>query len=184
MEWYIPVLIFVARIGDVSIGTVRTMLVFQGYRLGASILGVIEVTIWVLAVGGVVTNLTEPAAIAGYALGFGAGVYIGIWIENRLGLGYRIVRIVCTEENVHLPDRLREGGYRVTQVQGRGREAQVHIAFTVIRRRELDALRHLIAEISPKAFITVERVDRPEGAAYGDVRVQRRKSIISQQLRK
>lgn len=184
MEWYIPLLIFVARIGDVSIGTVRTMLMLQGYRLVAACLGVIEVTIWVLAVGGVVTNLTEPAAIAGYALGFGAGVYIGIWIENQLALGYRMVRIICTEENVHLPDRLRDRGFRVTQVDGRGREAHVHIAFTVIRRKQLADLRVAVAEVAPKAFVTVERVDRPEGASFGDVRVLRRRRLLRQHVRK
>ena len=84
MAWYIPLLIFLARIGDVSIGTVRTMLMLQGFRLIAAILGVVEVTIWVLAVGGVVTNLTEPAAIAGYALGFGAWFYLGLFLDDKL----------------------------------------------------------------------------------------------------
>ncbi|MEO1715468.1 MAG: DUF5698 domain-containing protein [Planctomycetota bacterium] len=184
MEWYIPFLIFLARIGDVSIGTVRTMLMLQGYRLTAASLGVIEVTIWVLAVAGVVTNLTEPTAIAGYALGFGTGVYVGVWIEDKLALGYRMVRIVCTEESVHLPDHLREKGFRVTQVNGKGREAHVHIAFTVIKRKELAQLRHAVAEVAPKAFVTVERVDRHEGASFGDVRAIRRRRLLRQHVRK
>jgi uncharacterized protein YebE (UPF0316 family) len=184
MAWFIPPLIFCARICDVSIGTVRTMLMLQGYRLPASLLGCVEVTIWVLAVSGVLKYLDEPLAIIAYAAGFGTGVYIGVWIENRLALGYRMVRIVCGDDTVHLPDHLRAKGYRVTQVDGRGREAHVHIVFAVIRRRELPTLRQAVAEVAPGAFVTVERVDRPTGSNFGEASAQRGPRGVLQHLRK
>ena len=53
-EWFalygIPVLIALARICDVSIGTLRIIFVSKGLRLWAPILGFFEVTIWLLAI--------------------------------------------------------------------------------------------------------------------------------------
>ena len=90
MPWYIPLVIFAARVGDVSIGTVRTIMMINGSRLGSAILGALEVTIWVLAVGGVLKYLPNPWAVLGYAAGFGTGVFVGMSIEDRLAMGFRL----------------------------------------------------------------------------------------------
>ena len=85
MPWYIPLVIFAARVGDVSIGTVRTIMMINGSRLGSAILGALEVTIWVLAVGGVLKYLPNPWAVLGYAAGFGTGVFVGMFTIAALG---------------------------------------------------------------------------------------------------
>src|SRR5690606_24011260 len=84
MPWFIPILIFFARICDVSIGTVRTILVLGGYRITSALLGAIEVVNWVLAVGGAIRYLTEPSALIAYAGGFATGVLVGMTIEEKL----------------------------------------------------------------------------------------------------
>jgi len=169
MAWYFPFLIFGARICDVSIGTIRTMLVISGHRYISAALGFVEVTVWVLAVGGVLKYLGDDGnvfALIGYASGFAAGVLVGMWLEERLALGLRIVRIISTEQAVRLSDSLRAGGYRVTRVEGTGRTGPVEIAFLVIRRRQLRDLRAKLKAINPRAFLTVERVDVASGGGF------------------
>ncbi|TVQ59888.1 MAG: DUF2179 domain-containing protein [Phycisphaerales bacterium] len=168
MAWYIPVLIFVARICDVSIGTVRLIMMMSGKRVTSAILGFFEVVIWVLAVGGVLQFLTHPLALIAYGLGFSAGVYVGMMIEHKLALGYRMVRVINPGAEADLATLLRERGYRVTRVDGRGRSGPVEVAFMVVRRRAVESLRKLIEEIAPQAFITIERVERAGGGSLPD----------------
>jgi uncharacterized protein YebE (UPF0316 family) len=171
MAWYIPILIFVARICDVSIGTVRTILMFSGARLLPAMLGAVEVTIWVLAVGGVIIYLpSHPMALVAYACGFGTGVLVGMAIEDRLAIGFRVVRVISPHSALGggpgLCDRLRAEGYPVTRVDASGRSGPVEMAFLVIRRRELRHLRGIIDSIAPDSFVTVERADSPSGGVF------------------
>ncbi len=186
MAWYIPFLIFLGRIGDVSVGTFRTILMLAGYRHWAALLGVLEVAIWVLVAGKAIQYVQQGhlGAVVGYACGFGTGVLVGMWLEDKIALGFRIVRVVCTEDNAHVPERLRALGYRVTQITGRGRDAAVDIAFLVLRRRELPKLNDALAEIAPTAFVTVERVEKPRGAGFGEVAQRGRFNVLRQQVRK
>lgn len=168
MAWYIPLLIFFARVCDVSIGTVRTIFVIGGHQWLSALLGFFEVIIWVLAVGGVITHLTNVFAVLGYAGGFATGVIVGMAIESRLALGYRAVRAISTDVSVNLSERLRDCGFRVTKVQGSGRSGPVELAFMVVRRRELKALFSAIEKIDARAFISVGQADRPSITQSGE----------------
>lgn len=170
MAWYIPLLIFVARIGDVSIGTVRTMLVISGHKLVSTVLGFVEVAIWVLAVGGTLKYLSYPVAVIAYAGGFATGVLIGMMIEERLALGYRVVRVICAKSDNELAPALRERGHRVTTVEGHGRTGPVEIAFMVVRRRVVPTVLDTVRQLAPKSYITVERVDPPHVNGAADSR--------------
>jgi len=174
MAWYIPFLIFFGRICDVSIGTLRTMIVISGHRILAACLGGVEVVIWILAVGGAIKYLNEWTAIVGYAAGFMVGVMLGMWIEEKLAFGYRVVRVISTNGAVKLCESIREKGYRVTQVSGHGKSGQVEIAMLVIRRRKLEELRKIVRTIVPEAFITVERVEQISGGEFKETRFSNR----------
>jgi uncharacterized protein YebE (UPF0316 family) len=175
MPWYIPVLIFLARLCDVPIGTVRIMLVVNGARWLPALLGFFEVSIWAFAVGGMVKYLPDVLAVACFAGGFAAGTLVGVTIEEHLALGYRVVRVISTDAARRVSERLRELGFRVTKVPGVGRDGPVEIAFLVLRRREVPDLMTAAEQIDPDAFLTVERADRPAGGRRsGDFRLGRR----------
>lgn len=181
MEWYIPLLIFFARICDVSIGTIRTIIMVSGYRLPAAALGVLEVTIWVLAVGGVIRYLPEyPLAVVAYAAGFAVGILMGMRIEEHIAIGYRVVRVVTTKPGLDLAAKLREKGFAVTRVEGTGRDGPVEIAFTLIRRRNLQRLREAVDAIAPGSFMTVERAETPVGGVLHDSNLGRTRSWMRQ----
>lgn len=166
MPWYVPVLIFGARICDVSIGTMRFIFTISGSRFIAAGLGFFEVTIWVLAVGGALRYLDDPLAIIAYAGGFASGTLIGITIEDRLAMGYRAVRFISSDQNVNVCEVLRNHDFRCTRMQGHGRSGPVEIGFCVVRRRQLPKVMEIINRTDPRAFISVERADRASGGPF------------------
>lgn len=162
-DWMIPLLVFAARICDVSIGTVRMIMVISGHRLASAALGFLEVLIWVLAVGGVVGNLSDPFTVLAFAGGFATGTLVGMTIEHRLAIGYRVVRVINPEPDKGLAGILREAGYTATRIDGHDRTGPAEIVFIPLRRRHVPALLERVAEIAPDAFLSVERAERVSG---------------------
>ncbi|MBI3962961.1 MAG: DUF2179 domain-containing protein [Deinococcus sp.] len=150
--------IFSFRIIDVSIGTVRTILAVRGQKYVAAALGLVEATVFVLAISRVITQLDNLWNVAGYAAGFATGNLVGITIEGWMALGYQTVRIISLTKGDAMADALRAAGYGVTEVQGEGRQGAVKILLVLIPRKRLPALMKAINQEDPDAFITVEEV--------------------------
>lgn len=151
--------IILARIGDVSIGTLRTIMVVQGRRVVAWILGFFEVLIWLLAAGKVLKSLDEPYygvyyAIA-YALGFATGNYVGLTVERWLSLGSQVVQ-VFTRRGPEVAAALRTAGAGVTEFEGRGRDGPVFGLYVHARRRLINRVLKVSREIDPECFYVVE----------------------------
>ncbi|PZN11031.1 MAG: DUF2179 domain-containing protein [Bacillota bacterium] len=151
------VLIFLARVADVSLGTLRLLLVFRGQRLLAAMVGLVEVSIYILALGAVVSRLRQdPLSLLFYALGFATGSYLGGVIEERLALGVVTVQVIPHGEGGDdLARQLREQGYGVTVLEGYGRDGVHHVLLITVSRRLLPRLLRLLQEREPGAFVTV-----------------------------
>jgi uncharacterized protein YebE (UPF0316 family) len=165
---YLPLLILVAGFIDVALGTSRFLMVTAGYRWQAATLATLQTTVFVMAVGIVAANLDDPLNVVGYAMGWGSGTWVSMWVESRVGLGFRQVQMINHDPTVQLVPRLRELGHRVTQLRASGRSGDVEVAVLVIRRRALDPILSLVHELAPESFITVERVDRTAGGAFAE----------------
>lgn len=151
-----PLIIFLFRIGDVSLGTLRMLLAVRGGRLLPPLIGFAEVLIWVLAAGSVVQNLSSPLHVIGYAGGFAAGTAVGLWVEARLALGVATVQAVTRDVTVDVAAALRDLGFGVTRVIGHGRDGEVAITYTVVRRREVPGVLRAIELAAPGAFVSVQ----------------------------
>lgn len=162
-DWLIPLLIFVARIFDVSIGTVRMIMVISGHRVASAALGFVEVLIWVLAVGGAVEHLSNPIAVLAFAGGFASGTLVGMTIENRLAIGFRVVRVINPKPELDLARTIREQGFAATRLDGHDRDGPVEIVFVTIRRKLVPTLLERIEEVNPSAILSVERAERVSG---------------------
>ena len=158
-EWVIlPVLIFCARICDVSLGTIRVIFITKGVRYLAPLIGFFEVIIWLLAIGQVMNNLTNVASYIAYGGGFAMGTFIGMLIEEKISLGLTSVRIITKEEPSQLVNYLRSQNYGVTTVDGEGATGQVKMVFSIIRRQDLPDVVEVIKRLHPGAFYSVEDV--------------------------
>lgn len=162
-DWAIPLLIFAARICDVSIGTVRMIMVISGHRLASALLGFFEVSIWVLAVGGAVKHLDNPLAILAFAGGFAAGTLVGMSVERKLALGFRVIRVINPRPDAGLAAALREHGHAATRVEGEDKAGPVEIVFLTVRRKIVPGLLAKIGELAPEAYVSIERAERVAG---------------------
>ena len=171
-EWVIlPVLIFCARICDVSLGTIRVIFITKGVRYLAPLIGFFEVIIWLLAIGQVMNNLTNVASYIAYGGGFATGTFIGMRIEEKISLGLTSVRIITIEEPSQLVNYLRSQNYGVTTVDGEGATGQVKMVFSIIRRQDLPDVVELIKKLHPGAFYSIEDVKSvSEGVFPGERR--------------
>jgi uncharacterized protein YebE (UPF0316 family) len=152
----ICVLIVIARIADVSLGTIRTICVVQGRAALAWVLAFMEILIWIFVVSRVITNLDTPAYAIAYALGYATGNFVGITLEKRLAFGRQVVRIFTRAAGT-VP-RLRELGYRVTEFTGRGRDGAVELLFIETTRREAPRLLECAAEADPQCYYLVDDI--------------------------
>jgi uncharacterized protein YebE (UPF0316 family) len=154
----IPLLIFVARIFDVTLGTIRIILVSRGVKIPAALLGFFEVLIWLIAIGRVMQNLNNVSNYIAYAGGFAMGNFVGIYIEGKLAMGFLSIRIVTAKDAAALIDYLKSEDVGATSVAARGVSGEVRIVFTIIRRKELQDTLEIISKFNPGAFIAIEDV--------------------------
>lgn len=154
----VPLLIFLARILDVSIGTIRIIFVAKGYRFLAPVLGFMEVFIWLLAMREIFKNIDEPINIIAYCLGFAMGNYTGILIENKLAIGRVLIRIITQKDAFNLIEKMKEQGYPLTTMLAEGLYGPVNILFTVINRKDISIVVEMIKQFNPRAFYTIEEV--------------------------
>lgn len=154
----IPLMIFFARICDVSIGTVKYILISRGFKNIAPIFGFFEVIIWLMAITQVMGNITNPVCYIAYGGGFAAGTYIGMVIEERMRLGLCIIRMIISEPAEDFIARLRQYGYGVTNIAAHGAHGEVTIIFMVVKRSKMPHLIPLIRDFNPNTFFTIEDV--------------------------
>ncbi len=154
----IPLLIFLARVIDVSIGTMRVIFVSRGFKLLSAVCGFFEVIIWLVAITQIMKNLNNVINYVAYASGFAAGNYIGMIIEEKIALGNVILRVVTQNDLCELLNCLKQKNYGVTLLNAEGHTGTVKILFTVIPRHEIEQVIRYVKKVNPQAFYTIEDI--------------------------
>lgn len=154
----VPLLIFVARAADVTLGTVRIILMSRGQRKVAPLVGFFEILIWLVALSQVMQHLDRPLNFIAFGAGFATGTWTGIWMEEKLALGLVAVRAIASDEAAGLIEALSKANFGVTSFGAKGVHGRVRLIFTVVRRRELGKVMELIERYQPKAFVSVSDV--------------------------
>jgi uncharacterized protein YebE (UPF0316 family) len=158
-NWVIlPLMIYFARIIDVSLGTMRIITLSRGMHKIAPILGFFEILIWLLAIRQIFSHLNNPACYVAYAAGFATGIFNGMWIERRLAIGYQVVRIITKYDAEKLVHALREKGFGVSALDGEGNSGPIKIIFTVVKRRDIQSVLGEVKHFNPRAFYSIEDV--------------------------
>lgn len=157
LVWVVlPTLIFIAGLAYVSLGTLRIIFVARGRRFLSPLLGFFEVSIWLIAISQIMSNVSNIAAYMAYAAGFAVGNYVGILMEEKMAIGNLVVRIILTKNDEELKNRLATAGFGVTSVDGKGIREQVKIIYTIIRRKDIGRVEKIINESHSNAFYSVE----------------------------
>ena len=158
-SWVIlPLLIFLGRICDVTLGTLRIIFVSRSKRILAPLVGFFEVSIWLLAISQIMQHIDNPLCFFAYAGGFAMGNYIGIRIEEKLAMGSLVVRIFLTQDDGYIKEKLAEAGFGYTSIDGHGKNSDVEVIYTVIMRKDLEKVTQIIESCREGAFYSVEDV--------------------------
>ena len=154
----LPLFIFFARICDVSLGTIRIILVSKGYKNQATIISFIEIFIWIIVISRIIQHMDQWLNYFAYAGGFAAGNYVGMLIEERMTLGYELIRIITRLSPHNLIAALRHEGFGITVLKGNGMEGDVGVIYVIIQRSHLKRVRELINQFNPQALYTIEDI--------------------------
>jgi len=154
----LPLIIFFARICDVSLGTLRIVFISKGKKNIAPILGFFEVLIWVVIISEVLKNVGSMVGYVAYAGGYAAGNYIGMLIEERIALGTQLIKVFSSKDVMSLQKSLNEAGFGTTVVDGDGSAGKVKILYTVVGRKTAEQAKKILVEFDPLIFYVIEDV--------------------------
>ena len=169
-DWYVwvglPMLIFAARVFDVTLGTLRIIFTSRGLRNLAPVLGFIETFVWIVAVSSLVKHAQNLAAYVGYAGGFALGTLVGMFLESKLAIGTVTIRAIIRRDPKELIQNLLEAGFGVTTVDGEGSTGTVKIIYTTLKRQDLPVAIDIFHRTLPGAFLSVEEVRSTEQGVF------------------
>jgi uncharacterized protein YebE (UPF0316 family) len=150
----LPFMIFLARICDVTIGTLRIVMISKGQKRLAPFLGFFEVLIWLIAIGRIMQNLDNWVCYIFYAAGFATGNYIGMLLEERLAVGISQIQIITQKDATELIQSLKMAGYGITHhpAEGGATGKMVSIIYSIVKRSELEKVAAIVKEHHPEAF--------------------------------
>ncbi|PLX12960.1 MAG: hypothetical protein C0597_12340 [Marinilabiliales bacterium] len=172
----LPLLIFLARITDQTIGTIRLIYAAKGFKFLAPIVGFFESLIWLTAISQIMKHLDNVYCYVAFAGGFAVGNFLGIYLEQKISIGVVLVRIIMKEYDPVLGENLKAAGYGFTVMDAEGREGSVKLLFSTIHRKKLKKYIKLVHEVRPNAFYTVEDIRQVKGNVFEKTK---RSSIFS-----
>jgi len=177
--------IFLARIADVSMGTVRILVGFRGYRLLAAAIGFCEAAIWVVAASKVIQHLDAWYLVVAYAGGFAAGNYLGLTLERRLAVGRELARIISYRPDSALAQELTRRGWPVVELHGTRRNHEpVEVMYVVAARRRMPELLALVRQFDPEALYTITDVKSCHGEEPGSAAIEVEQALALRSKRK
>lgn len=165
----LPLLIFIARIMDVTIGTVRIVMVAKGEKKIAPILGFFEVLIWLIAISQIIAHLDNWVCYVAYGAGFATGNYVGMIIEEKLAVGIVQLQIITRTDAHTLIDQLKTEGYGITHHEAHGAVEEVSIIYSIIKRTDMGKVDEIIRKNSPNAFYSIADVKFVNKSVFSQV---------------
>ena len=152
----LPLGIYLARMTDVSIGTVRIILISRERKILAAMLGFVEVLLWLIVITQIMRNLSNVFCYIAYAGGFATGTFLGMVVEEKLALGHSLIRIIVPEKGEEIVQNLTQAGYRTTTLEAQGARGPVKVILSLLRRKDIPIVLGILKNTAPGAFYTIE----------------------------
>ncbi len=159
------VFVFFMRVTDMSLDTLRLLFTVRGRKLLSGMIGAVQATVFILAVSTVLSGPLNVYTVLGYALGFGTGVIVGMFAEERLAIGYAMLRVYSSQHGKEVAAALRAAGHAATEISGRGKEGNITVVNLVVARRNVAQVRAVIDQVDANAFVTIDEA-RPLQHGY------------------
>ena len=156
--WSAAGLIFILRVMDMTLDTLRMLFVMRGRKLNAWVFGFFQSLLFVVAITRVLSNLDNILLMVGYAAGFATGNVVGIIIEGRLAVGHVLLHIISSRRGAAVADKLRDEGYAVTEIPARGKDGMVTLLNCSVLRKNVEKVRLAVNEVDESAFITADEI--------------------------
>ncbi|MDD3095032.1 MAG: DUF5698 domain-containing protein [Candidatus Neomarinimicrobiota bacterium] len=150
-------IIFFARVCDVSLGTLRHVMVIKERRLLAVVFSFVEALIWVYAVSKVLSELSSPMTIIAFALGFACGTFVGMSIDRLFKIGDQVLRIFTVKGGI-IAAYLRDLGYRVTEIEGKGRDGRIDLLFVQLKRKKTACVTREARNLDPACYFVIDDI--------------------------
>ena len=165
--FFMCIKIFFARLIDVSLGTLRTINTVKGRDLVASLIGLVEITVWFLIVKEALnTDNNSIWIVISYALGFSVGTYIGGKISKRFIKSNLEVQVILSTRDDNIVNKIREEGYGVTAIEVNGSKNEKYMLYIQIRDQSFEHLKNIIKKLDQKAFIVVNETKYVENGYF------------------
>ena len=164
--WMLPLVIFVGRIFDVSLGTLRIIFVSKGAKHIAPVIGFVEVFIWIVVISQILTQANDLVSYLSYAAGYATGNYVGILLENRIAYGIVLCRIYTQKSGKELVQTLNKMNIGATLTHGTGSTDEVDIIETVVGRKEMKTLERTLNHFDANIFYVVEDVRTKQNGIF------------------
>jgi uncharacterized protein YebE (UPF0316 family) len=156
--WIGALIIFVLRVLNIALDTLRMLFTLRGNKALAWIFGFLVSLIFVVLLTSIISNLNNLLYILAYAAGFATGGTVGMWIEERLALGFTHIQIISSRRGANMAQTLREDGFAVTEIPARGKDGMVSILNLSVRRSQMVDIETIVNECDETAFVTSEDV--------------------------
>jgi uncharacterized protein YebE (UPF0316 family) len=159
MDWSIlsiAFLIFGLSLVQVSVGTLRMIVVTREKHAWAAALGFVEVTLWLTAASQVFSDLNTVWNVISYSCGYTVGTIVGMWLERWLAMGHIDIHIVSLAKGLEIAQKVRQAGYGATQLAAQGRSGPVQLIEVVAARKQVADILHLVNEVDAASFVTIQ----------------------------
>jgi uncharacterized protein YebE (UPF0316 family) len=157
--------VFAMRLIDMSLDTLRMLFVMRGRKIIAGLIGATQAAVFILAVSTVLKGELNVWTVTGYSLGFGAGVVVGMFAEERMAIGFGLFRVYSPARGLAVAQALREAGHAATEFTAQGKDGAVTVVNCIVARKDIAKVRALIEAADPHAFITLDEA-RPLQRGY------------------
>lgn len=154
----LPLVIYFARMTDVTLGTLRIVMISKGKRKIVPFIGFFEVLLWLIAIGQIMQNLANVMCYIAWAGGYATGTFLGLFLEEKLALGTQVIRLISNKEYDGLLAELKNKKHGYTMVDGQGAMGAVKVIFITVERKNLKQIIELINQFMPGSFYSIEDI--------------------------
>lgn len=156
--YLLPLIIFVGRIIDVSLGTLRIIFVSKGEKYLAPFIGFFEVLIWIVVISEIFSRANDMTAYISYAAGYATGNFVGILIEQRIAFGILLCRVYTKKDGKELIAILNKKDFGATLIHGTGSVGDIDIIETVVNRKMLKTVDKILTDFDEGVFYVTEDI--------------------------